>query len=133
MALLPLAYMAAVFLLSSIPGGGGAASAGVNLDRFLNPIVQNMLHIPLFGGLAASWYLGLSGFASCRKRRTTIAFVCTTLYAMLDELHQATVPGRYASVSDFGLDVIGASIILAAIVFFRRSGYSSPADESHAQ
>ena len=39
-----------------------------------------------------------------------LAFALTVLYRVLDELHQAFVPGRTASEADLGLDAAGALI-----------------------
>lgn len=39
-------------------------------------------------------------------------------FGMLDELHQATVPGRQLSAGDVGLDVLGAVLGLTAAVLF---------------
>ena len=48
----PIAYMALIFVLSSIPETGKASLA--------RQIIQNLLHIPLFGLLAFLWMRSFS-------------------------------------------------------------------------
>ena len=110
--LLPLAYMAGLFLLSSVPGDDPeVAGAGGAILQWLTPQWQNLLHIPIYAGPAASWLWALAG----RPRHTwlLLAFVLTVAWAVFDESYQTTVPGRYGSVTDLALNVIGASLAVA--------------------
>lgn len=49
------------------------------------------------------------------------AFVLSAHYALLDELHQALVPGRVPSLLDLLADVMGIDLALAAIFLLQRS------------
>ena len=112
--LLPLAYMASLFLLSSVPGDDPEVPGGA-IFQWLTPQWQNLLHIPIYAGLAASWLWALAG----RPPHTwlLLAFVLTVAWAVFDEWYQTTVPGRYGSFTDLALNVIGAglAVFLAAL------------------
>ena len=104
-----LAWMGGIFWLSqqSNPLEEAASSAGA--------IVA---HLGLYTGLGLLlvWALASDGFP--RKAYgeeptwalASLAFALTVLYGVLDELHQAFVPGRTASEADLGLDAVGALI-----------------------
>jgi hypothetical protein len=69
---------------------------------------------------------GLSGTA--RGPVLLGALVLAALYGASDELHQAFVPGRGASVIDVGIDALGASVGLAlAAAWQRRRPTQTPA------
>lgn len=109
----PLAYMAAIFALSSIPD---TITPETSLERALHwvsPGFQNLLHIPLFGGLAWCWQWGLRGWIHNDTRRIAVALALTLAWAILDELHQTTVPGRFGSLTDILLNALGAVLALA--------------------
>lgn len=114
--IVPLAYMAAILLLSSIPNTDDPASAfmfGLTL-QWVEPQVQNLLHIPLFGGLAWCWFWALSGRKLGYKAALVASFTISTTFSMIDELYQLTVPGRFGSFTDFCLDVTG---VLAMCIY----------------
>ena len=75
----------------------------------------------LFGVLCLRAFHG--GLRGLRPLPTLLALTTTLLYAVLDELHQARVPGRDPSVLDWVADAIGAglSLPLAAWLARRRS------------
>ncbi len=110
--LLPLAYMAGIFLLSSIPDVGTPETMAESLLQWTTPELQNLLHVPLFGGLAAAWHWALHSVARSRRIMLLLAFLITTAYAFLDEWHQLHIPGRYGSWTDVMLNLIG---IIAAL------------------
>ncbi len=49
-----------------------------------------------------------------------LSLVVAAVYSASDEFHQSFVPGRDASVGDFGFDVAGAGLALALIFLWRR-------------
>jgi len=49
------------------------------------------------------------------------AFVLSLLYAISDELHQTSVPGRNGALTDVGLDVLGALLALGLVWWFSGS------------
>jgi VanZ family protein len=111
--LLPLAYMTAIFALSSIPDTETPANALESALRWVSPELQNLLHVPLFGGLAWCWHWGLHGWMRTDARRLGVALALTLAWAVLDELHQTTVPGRFGSLTDMLLNALGAVLALA--------------------
>ena len=92
---LPLCYMAGIFVLSSIPDTAQPASSLEAVLAWVSPNVQNLLHIPLYGGLAGCWYWALEPWIERQGVRAVSAFSVTLGYGVLDELHQLTVPGRF--------------------------------------
>jgi hypothetical protein len=88
-----LAWMGVIFALSSgrrdlLPSG----TFGVYLS--------NAAHAPIFGLLAL-----LAGRA---LGSTALGLAVAIAYAIIDECHQAFVPGRSASVLDLATDAVGA-------------------------
>jgi len=108
----PLTYMAAIFLLSSIPDDGTPESLPEKVLQWASPGLQNLLHLPLFGGLAVAWYRALRPIVENRHAILLLVFLVTTVYAFLDEWHQLYVPGRYGSWTDVLLNLTG---IIAAL------------------
>jgi len=101
--LLSLAYVVGIYWLSSmdlrVMGG--------------DPLIQltlNLLHIPLYAGLAFCVLRAVSEGRSTEELRRGVSWLTifvTGAYAALDEWHQYFVPGRHASVSDFLIDLVG--------------------------
>lgn len=117
---LPLLYMAGIYHLSSISGAADAqATPFHSLFVLLKPNVQNFLHIPLFGVLAWLWHFSLSAWTGSSSRRSLLALTISFGYGILDELHQALVPGRFASLTDVALNGLGA--LVAVLLLFRHS------------
>jgi VanZ family protein len=117
--------MAAIFALSSIPD---TATPETGLERALqwvSPGVQNLLHIPLFGGLAWCWHWGLQAWVKQESWRLGAALALTLTYAVLDEVHQLSVPGRFGSLTDVALNALGAVLTLA-LVAARQHGRQRP-------
>ncbi len=110
--LLPLAYMAGIFALSSIPDDGTPETLGEQMLQWATPALQNLLHLPMFGGLAAAWYWALRPIIGGRRSTLIGAFLITGAYAIFDEWHQLQVPGRFGSLTDIALNLIGISIAL---------------------
>lgn len=128
--LLPLLYMLALFGLSSIPGVIPDDSAPVTQQVFnwVPPQVQNLLHIPVYGGLALlwCWYLG----KWLRTKPVIIAaLVLTVGHGVFDEIHQSFVPGRYASLTDVLFNAIGACLGVLVFRWLKRSAVFQPAPE----
>ncbi|MFQ5487640.1 MAG: VanZ family protein [Gammaproteobacteria bacterium] len=112
---LPIAYMLLIFLLSSVPGDISAGDPGVFLVfAWLAPDFQNLLHIPLFGGLAWFWCDALRRVAVPSGFVLLAAFAITVLYGSLDEIHQSFIPGRMANLIDVALNTIGAAVAIVA-------------------
>ena len=108
----PISYMLFIFILSSIPAHGHKLGGFI----YINSEAQNILHIPLFGLLTLLWIRAFNGNKMAVKKTINYAALITLLYAAFDEFHQYFVPGRYASISDFGLDAIGCFAALCIFI-----------------
>ena len=110
----PLVLMVLIFMESSIPMDGGPDNIAflTNLD----PQIQNLLHVPLYGMLAFLWLQFFCGQRKLTKKIIFYSLVITICYGGLDEVHQSFVRGRYGGLLDVYLNVFGA---LAGTVFFR--------------
>ena len=112
--------MAAILLVSSIPGDRRIEVGGRVV--VVPPTLQNLLHVPVYAVLCALWWRALRGWG-LRAALPWAAAIAVT-YGILDEVHQAFVPGRYASVADALLNAGGVS--LAAALLRRRQRASGP-------
>jgi VanZ family protein len=125
--LLAVAYMAALFLLSSIPDDDGLGSRIL----FPPPSVQNLLHVPVYAGLTWIWWRALATpkplAKAGRQPRVTVlgAAAIAISYGVLDEIHQMYVPGRFASVTDALLNAAGAAAVVAWVYLYRARHDSS--------
>lgn len=110
--ILPLGYMGGIHMLSSIPDDGAAETVGEQLLQWVTPAFQNLLHIPLFGGLAIAWYWALGPNLISRHAKLVLVFLITGAYSFLDEWHQLHVPGRFGSLTDIALNLTGVGAAL---------------------
>ena len=59
-----------------------------------------------------------------RQSKTSLIYVLIIVgicaFAVSDEIHQSYIPGRFASVTDFLLDVIGIFLGMAALWFMEK-------------
>jgi len=84
-------------------------------------IFKKMTLTPVLYHLLSFFMLSLFFFISSvdRKwdfRKINLVLIIVGMYAILDELHQFFVPGRFASVNDFFLDFGG--IVFASLLYF---------------
>ena len=103
----PLLLMAVIFILSSIPGKIDHRTLQFLTE--LDPQLQNLLHIPIFGLLQWLW---LRAFAKAGKIGGRAVLGCAGIagaYGLFDEFHQLFVPGRYASLTDILLNLVGVA------------------------
>jgi hypothetical protein len=126
--ILSIAYIAGIFLF--------ADSSVVSTLAAFNP--YSLLHIPLYGVLTVLLIfsfvpLKFKLLNSINPRNSTNAINATntinlraryllpggiaSVVAIADEIHQAYVPGRDASITDVLLDIVGISLVL--FFFFR--------------
>ena len=85
-------------------------------DPGLDFVIAKLGHMAIFGVLALLLWRALAGTTTLR-RPWAWALALTVLYAITDELHQAFVPGRNASLGDVGIDAAGALIAVAIVGF----------------
>lgn len=101
----PLGLMFLMFLLSSIPGEIKNPQFQFLIE--IKPQWQNMLHIPLYALLQFLWLRSLVDGKRGTIKYIVLCCVITLSYGLLDECHQMFVVGRFASVLDVGLNIIG--------------------------
>jgi len=101
--IISLVYMAAIFMVSSTPRTG----TRWYIPSLFSPTVHNLLHIPAYGLLALSWILTLRSNGFSRQRSMSVAVVIASAYGGFIEFYQAWVPGRFSSIIDFFLNVVG--------------------------
>ena len=128
-ALLTVAWALLIWASSSQPSGSVPAFPGM-------AFVANLAHAPLFG-LLAFWATlclprssdpeGDAGNWPRLDRRTLPWLVgAVFLWAVIDEWHQASVPGRQPSALDLVTDLVGATATLVVIRWLGRSGADAP-------
>ena len=108
---LAIAFMAAIFAASSIPGS--------NVPSFglWDTLAPKGMHLCGYALLAAS-VLHAFSHRSAISRTHFIAAVCfAILYSVSEELHQSYTPGRSASLIDVGIDTAG--IVIGATALYR--------------
>jgi len=85
-------------------GGGQPFAAG------LFPVpYDKMAHSLYFGTLSLLFWLGTGG------RWTVLLLVAVSAIGGLDELHQATLPGRVADIYDFLFDTAAAGLVIVTL------------------
>jgi VanZ family protein len=109
-----IAYMLLIWVLSSMP----------QPFRFdFVPFRDKGIHFVEYGTLAALLAHAVRGsWPSLRYPGTfLVAWSVTVLWGLLDEIHQAFVPGRVADVRDWAADALGG--LLGAVIYLaiRRS------------
>ena len=112
----PLILMGLIFISSSIPMDKNADVPEFIIS--LDPTLQNLFHIPVFGLLAFLWLKSFTKYAILTFTKVIITLIITILFGCLEEFHQTFVSGRYGSLTDMLLNIVG---IFMGIVFFYRS------------
>jgi VanZ family protein len=105
--LLALSWAAAIWWSSS-----GSVTSGE--PEFWQIFLFNGAHVFIYGVLALLIYLALYGLA---KRPLLYAFLLSTIYGGVDELHQMTVPERHPSALDLLSDALGSALSLIALIW----------------
>ncbi len=80
--------------------------------------IQKALHIVVYAVLAVLWMWTLHSVES-RATRAILAFAATAGMGAVLEWHQTRVPGRYGTIADVILNVIGVivGLVLAVLLF----------------
>ena len=99
--------MAAIFFASSLP----------TVPQFVHDTSDLLLHFVAYGGLGV---LVIRAIAAGRWDRLSFgsfarAWAIAAGYGITDEVHQALVPGRFASIADWIADASGAAVALAVV------------------
>jgi VanZ family protein len=103
--LLALVWLGGLYWLSSRP------DLSTTEQNAMARIVSNLMHAPLFAGLAFYCLKSVSGQTVSWNACGVVVLVTTACAALL-EWHQSFVPGRQASVSDLLIDLLGTCAML---------------------
>jgi len=98
-----IGYMAAIFILSSIPDTGDTGQ----VMGFVPSTIQNILHLPVYGLLGLLWIFTLRARGVPENRSVWLAILLSSAYGGLMESYQIWVPGRFPSATDFFVNVAG--------------------------
>ena len=122
---IPVLYRWAVTLLFVAIVVGLSVTPGVerpddNLFSWLfantAPPVQKLLHVVIYAVLAALWMWTLAGIAST-PARLALSLALTLALGVVLEWYQTTVPGRYGTITDILLNMLGTVLgLLAALL-----------------
>jgi VanZ family protein len=107
----PLALMALIFVLSSIPGDTEAA--------WWEPIARTIGHVIEYASLTLLWSWALAGVV---RRPVWVAAAIALAYACTDEYHQSFVENRDSTASDVAFDALGIALAALLISRLRASG-----------
>jgi len=114
-----LALMRAIGTLSLTPATENPErSAAGWIVQWTPSLVQNAMHVVLYGVLTLAWHWTLSR-CSAPIRVNAPWLIAVTFGALLEWL-QTGVPGRFGNVVDVGLNGIGA--LSGAVVWMRYDG-----------
>ena len=101
-----LAYAGWIWHLSSLPGSGDVPLPFAHFDK--------LLHGLLFAGMGGLVLWTLTAWRPSTWRALAVrAGGITTLYGVVDELHQSFVVGRHADPMDVLADAAGAALAIA--------------------
>ncbi len=113
--------MAVLYWLSSLPGTPLPDDPKLYaLFYWLQPSVQNALHVPAYAALAWAWRWALGAWLRGSTATSLFAGAVSVTYGVLDEWHQSFVPGRYASATDVLFNALGVGLALWAWHWERR-------------
>ncbi|MGH2359565.1 MAG: VanZ family protein [bacterium] len=105
----PLAYMALLFVLATLPGD---ASSG-DLMSEVPTSLQNLAHVPAYGFLALLWITTLKNLGMPHQGSLVLATCLASTYGALTEFCQIWAPGRFPSLSDGLLDLVGSLLVVS--------------------
>ncbi|PLR94492.1 VanZ family protein [Bacillus sp. T33-2] len=105
---LPFLYMAAIWIMSSLPDNAVIELPDRGVDRFL----KESLHLVEFAILYLLLVLAALTTGRFTRGLNFALMGVAAMYGLLDEVHQSFVPYRSATVIDFVKDVFG--ILVAA-------------------
>jgi len=120
-------WMTALFALSSLPGA--VDDAPPSPIAWVPPALQNLLHLPAYALLGWLWFRALASHRWTPRLILLASFVLASLYGAFDELHQMTVPGRFASLTDLAANVAG-SAIGAGFAMYRHGTGATATDDN---
>ncbi|TDL32910.1 hypothetical protein E2R51_09610 [Jeotgalibacillus sp. S-D1] len=120
--ILPLLYMILIWTLSSMPDDAVVKLPSNSVDRFF----KESMHLIEFGILHLLFILALLVNGKLTVATHVVAAVFASFYGFLDEIHQAFVPWRSATVVDAVKDVLGVLVVyllIQRVYFVKKEGY----------
>jgi glycopeptide antibiotics resistance protein len=107
--------------LSHIPTSSSASTKNlVGGDDSLNAAFRFCAHLGVFGVLGILMYLAWQREFTFVPTSFCVVLCLVCLAGIIDEVHQYTVPGRFARVQDVVTDTLGASIALVVLTGLKR-------------
>ena len=114
-------YMLLILSTSLIPMDREIEGFGMIME--ITPFVQNLLHAPVFALLSVLWVQIMNVHQIRNRRKYILVFIIGVGFGLLNELIQGVVPGRYPSIFDMGINVVG---VVMGMWFFRWIENSEP-------
>ncbi len=108
-----LCWMALIFYLSSRSKVPNPTNLSVELIAIAG-------HLVSFGILFLLLWYALGTIVLSSNTRFLVAFLVTVGYGVVDEIHQAFVPGRHSSVLDVLTDAVGAGVIILILLVWKK-------------
>lgn len=108
--LVPITGMLVLWWSSSqVPGNEPHSTA--------QSLLHNMMHVVAYACIAASLWVAWSHrpVAAVQAFRSRGSWLLASLYGVVDELHQAYVPGRVCSFADLVSDASGAALAVVVL------------------
>jgi VanZ family protein len=88
-------------------------------DDLVDLITRKSAHLLAFGMLLVIVERALRRAAQPQTTTIAIAWLVTLTWAAIDEYHQTFVPGRVGHTTDVMIDMVGASIAAAVLLWKR--------------
>jgi VanZ family protein len=101
-----LIFFGTMIVIGAIPGNASALSS-----RF----GDKLLHLLAYGCMAALCFRAVKGD---RRLQSLVSLIIIALLGMIDELTQALLPYRNASLLDWCFDIAAASAVITLLYFF---------------
>jgi len=114
-------WMAGIFMLSNEPASQSSVRSGKLIDLLSDYsitgsdsvstfLIRKSAHIFMFFVLGILLYVLLKSYKLSRYKQIGYSILIAFSYAVIDEIHQAFVPGRSNEIRDVIIDTVGASL-----------------------
>ena len=111
--------MLLILTLSLIPMHREIKGLGFLIN--MKSLVQNLMHIPFYAFLAILWFQILRIYAIKSWKTVLLVTFFSVGFGILIELIQMTIPGRYPSIIDMGLNTTGTFVGILICFLSERS------------
>lgn len=106
-----IVFACVIFILSQIPGEMFPPNVFDLQDKLEHFVVYFIFGITLIVATAT---------VNTKRKRYSIILIVGMLYALLDEVHQLFVPGRFCDITDFLSDSLGIALSLLFVNFVQK-------------